>query len=223
MAQQEPSGATTPGGSEAAAPGRSGATTPRGRRHEVVAAERREFGGVKLGCAFFGWMTATGIAVLLTGLLAAIGTGVGVTTTSDPGRIAEQIAQDAATVGILSGIALAVILFVAYFAGGYVAGRMARFDGAKQGVAVWVWAIVIAVVLAVLGAVAGEQFNVLGELNSFPRIPIGEGALTTGGIIALVVAVLIPLLAAVLGGLAGMRFHRKVDQIGIDHQAGLTG
>ena len=46
-------------------PPRSG-STPRGRRQEVVAAEKREFGGVKFGSAFFGWMTATGIAVLLT-------------------------------------------------------------------------------------------------------------------------------------------------------------
>ena len=161
------------------------------------------------GPAPSGWRLASSMA---------IGAGVGVATSSDPGEIAEQVAQDAGTVGLVSGIALALVLFVAYFAGGYVAGRMARFDGAKQGVAVWVWAVLIAIVLAVLGAVAGEQFNVLRELNSFPRIPIGEGALTTGGIIALVVAVLIPLVAAVLGGLAGMRFHRKVDQVGIDHQ-----
>lgn len=98
---------------------------------------------------------------------------------------------------------------------------MARFDGAKQGIAVWLWAILIAVLLAVLGAVAGSQFNLLGQLNGFPRIPVGEGALTTGGIIALVIAALVPLIGAVLGGIAGMRFHRKVDQVGINHQAGL--
>lgn len=218
MSHQDPSGSTVPEEPRASGADRPGASTPRGRRQEVVAAEKREFGGVKFGSAFFGWMTATGIAVLLTALLGAIGAGVGVATSTDPGEIAEQVAQDAGTVGLVSGIALVLVLFVAYFAGGYVAGRMARFDGAKQGVAVWVWAVLIAIVLAVLGAVAGEQFNVLRELNSFPRIPIGEGALTTGGIIALVVAVLIPLLAAVLGGLAGMRFHRRVDQAGVDHQ-----
>jgi hypothetical protein len=99
---------------------------------------------------------------------------------------------------------------------------MARFDGAKQGLAVWLWAIAVAILLAVLGAVAGSQFNVLGSLNGFPRIPINEGALTTGGIIALVIAVIVPLIGAVLGGKAGMHFHRKVDQAGIEHQAGLT-
>ena len=52
--------------------------------------------------------------------------------------------------------------------------------------AVWLWAIVVAIVVAVLGAVAGAEFNVLSQLNSFPRIPVSEGNLTTGGIIALV-------------------------------------
>jgi hypothetical protein len=37
----------------------------------------------------------------------------------------------------------------------------------------------------------------------------------TGGIIA----VLIGLIAAVLSGKVGMRFHRKVDEVGIDHQS----
>ena len=55
---------------------------------------------------------------------------------------------------------------------------MARFDGIKQGVAVWVWAIVVAIVVAVLGAVAGDEYNVLQDVDGFPRIPVGEGDLT---------------------------------------------
>jgi hypothetical protein len=92
---------------------------------------------------------------------------------------------------------------------------MARFNGAKQGVAVWLWAVVIAIVVAVLGAVAGSKYNILGTLNSFPRLPVDEGSLTTGGVIALLVAALVSLAGAVLGGLAGMRFHRKVDKAGL--------
>ncbi|HST73606.1 MAG TPA: hypothetical protein VLK55_14275 [Kocuria rosea] len=201
---------------------RSGASTPKARRHELVAAEKQQFGGMKPGSAFFGWLTATGMAVLLTALLGAVGAGLGVATTTDTGQIAEQVAQDAPTVGVVSGIVLALVLFLAYFCGGYVAGRMARFDGVKQGITVWLWAIVIALVLALVAAVAGDRFNVLRDLNSFPRIPIGEGRLTTGGLVALVAAVLIPLLGAVLGGIAGMRFHRRVDQVAADHRAGLT-
>jgi len=107
------------------------------------------------------------------------------------------------------------VLFVAYYCGGYVAGRMARFNGLRQGLAVWLWAVVIAVVMAVLVAVAGSNYNVLSKLNSFPRIPVSEGNLTTGGIIALVVVAVGSLAGALLGGLAGMRFHRRVDKAGL--------
>ncbi|RJT96994.1 hypothetical protein D6T65_14870 [Arthrobacter frigidicola] len=200
----------------------SGLSTPKGRRDEMVAEERRQFGGMKFGSAFFGWMTATGIAVVLTALLGAVGAGVGVANNADAGQVADQASQDLQTVGIVSGLVLAAILFIAYYCGGYVAGRMARFDGAKQGLAVWLWAVAVAILLAILGAVAGSQFNVLGGLNGFPRIPVNEGALTTGGIVALVIAVIVPLIGAVLGGKAGMHFHRKVDQVGANSAAGLN-
>ena len=66
-----------------------------------------------------------------------------------------------------------------------------------------------------LGAVAGSKYNVLAQLNSFPRIPDNEGDLTTGGIVAAVAAVAATLGGAILGGLAGMRFHRRVDKTGL--------
>jgi hypothetical protein len=184
-------------------------------RRSVVAREKDAFGGVKVGSAFFGWLTATGTAVLLTALLAAAGTAVGVATNTPVGQAANQATQNAATVGVVGGIVLLVILFIAYYCGGYVAGRMARFNGAKQGVAVWLWAVVIAIVVAVLGAVAGSKYNVLANLNSFPRIPVNEGTLSTGGIIALLAVALASLVGAILGGLAGMHFHRKVDKAGL--------
>jgi hypothetical protein len=186
-------------------------------RSSVVSREKERYGGIKVGSAFFGWLTATGTAVLLTALLAAAGTAVGVATNTDAGKAVNQATQNASTIGIAGGIALLLILFLAYYCGGYVAGRMARFNGAKQGVAVWIWAVVIAVLVAILGAVAGSKYNVLGTLNSFPRIPVDEGSLTIGGIIALVTAAAAALIGAVLGGLAGMRFHRKVDKAGLAH------
>ena len=184
-------------------------------RESVVEREEEEYGGVKIGSAFFGWLTATGTAVLLTALIAAAGTAIGIATNTDIAEAASEATQDPATIGIVGGIALLVILFVAYFCGGYVAGRMARFNGAKQGIAVWAWAIVIAIIVAVLGLVAGDRYNVLAQLNSFPRIPINEGDLTTGGIIAAIALALVSLAGAVLGGVAGMRFHRKVDRAGL--------
>ena len=184
-------------------------------RQSVVAREKEQYGGIKIGSAFFGWLTATGTAVLLTALAAAAGTAVGVASNTDVEEAADQATSDPSTVGLVGGIVLLVVLFVAYYCGGYVAGRMARFNGAKQGLAVWLWAVVIAIAVAVLAAVAGDQFNVLGQLNSFPRIPVAEGDLTTGGIIALLVIAAASLAGAVLGGMAGMRFHRKVDRAGL--------
>jgi hypothetical protein len=203
------------GGSTAPATGTTAAVGHPTDRHSVVAREKDAFGGVKIGSAFFGWLAATGMAVLLTALIAGAGTAVGVATGTQPGQAAGQAQQNAATVGLVGGIVLLVILFVAYYCGGYVAGRMARFNGAKQGVAVWLWAVVIAVVVALIGVAAGSKYNVLANLNSFPRLPLGEGTLSTGGIIALLVAAVASLVGAVLGGLAGMHFHRKVDKAGL--------
>ncbi|MEU8234795.1 hypothetical protein AB0C12_34830 [Actinoplanes sp. NPDC048967] len=117
--------------------------------------------------------------------------------------------------GIKWGSAFFGWLTATGYCGGYVAGRMARLSGAKQGIGVWIWSIVIAVVVAVVGALAGAEFDILAELGGFPRLPINEGDVTTGGIIAIVVAVVAALVGAVLGGLAGMRYHRKVDKAGL--------
>ena len=188
-------------------------------RRSVVEREKNAHGGVKVGSAFFGWLTATGTAVLLTALLAATGTAVGLASSDSLDR-AISGAQDSAernagAIGVAGTVALLVVLLVSYFCGGYVAGRMARFNGVKQGVAVWVWAVVIAVVVAVLAAVAGNQFDVLGRLNAFPRIPVDSGSLTSGSILAVVASAVVALVGAILGGLAGMRFHRKVDRAGL--------
>ena len=187
-------------------------------RGEVVERERQKHGGVKVGCAFFGWLTATGMAVLLTALAVAAGAAVRVATgTETTGEATDAVTPEVETIGLVGGIVVLVILLLAYYSGGYVAGRMARFDGLRQGIAVWVWALVVAVVAATLGAVAGDDYNVLGQVDSFPRIPVGEGDVTTGGLVTLVLVALVSLVGAMLGGLAGMRFHRRVDRTGLGH------
>jgi len=185
-------------------------------RETALAAERESFGGVKVGSAFFGWLTATGMAVLLTALVAAAGTAVGVATGTDTGQAAADASKDPRSVGLVGGIVLLIILFVAYYCGGYVAGRMARFNGAKQGLAVWLWALVVALVVAAVAAIAGSKYDVLSQLNSFPRIPVDGGTLTTGGLIALLVVAIASLVGALLGGRAGMHYHRKVDRAGLE-------
>ena len=183
-------------------------------RETAVARQKERFGGIKAGSAFFGWLTATGMAVLLTALVAAAGTAVGLANNTDVNAAVNQAAQNSGTVGLVGIIVLLVILFLSYYCGGYVAGRMARFNGARQGLMVWIWALIAAVVIAILGLLAGQQYNVLANLNSFPRIPVNEGQLTTTSIIAAVVVAAVALVGAVLGGLAGMRFHRRVDRAG---------
>ncbi|GAA2173178.1 hypothetical protein GCM10009846_14090 [Agrococcus versicolor] len=192
--------------------GAAGATALGMSRQEVVAREKQRFGGMKMGSAFFGWLTATGSAVLLTALVAGAGAAIGLGT----GTSAEEAAADAGgTIGLVGAIVVLVVLFVAYLAGGYVAGRMARFSGAKQGLGVWIWAILVAIVLAIVSAIAGSRWNVLANLDAFPRLPFGEGELTTLGIVTAVLALVVSLAGAVLGGLAGMRFHRRVDREGL--------
>jgi len=193
-----------------AAPSRGAAPRPTGREHvkEMQERQREEFGGMRWGSAFFGWLVAVGIATLLTALLSAAGAAVGLTEAS-----ADDATSNAATIGVVGGIVLLAILLIAYYAGGYVAGRMARFNGTKQGLAVWIIGLLVTVLLAVAGAVLGAEYNVLSQLN-LPRIPIGEGALTTGGLIALAAVVVGTLLAAIAGGKAGTHFHRKIDNVG---------
>ena len=173
------------------------------------------FGGVKFGVAFFGWLTATGMLVLLTALVTAAGAALGVATGTDVEQATSQANENPETIGVLGAIAVAVILLLAYYCGGYVAGRMARFDGAKQGFAVWVWAVLIAVAVGILGAVAGRRYDIFSQLNNFPRIPVEPGQLSTVGVVVLVGAVVLALIGAVLGGAAGMRFHRRVDDAGL--------
>ena len=201
-----------PGTARHRSPETPAAPTGQAARQQVVAAQKERFGGISWGAAFFGWLSANGMAVLLVALLSAGGLAFGL---ADSVSRVDQPDSEALGIGLGAGIALLVALFLAYLAGGYVAGRMARFDGGRQGVAVWVIGLVVVVLLALAGLVFGAQYNVLAQLD-LPRIPIDEGTATTAGIIALVAVLLATLLGAVLGGLLGTRYHRKVDRVGYD-------
>jgi hypothetical protein len=174
-------------------------------RREVLERQREEFGGFSWGADFFGWLAAVGVATLLIALVAATGAAIGLTSGTDA----------TSTVGIVGGILLLVVLMLAYYCGGYAAGRMARFNGLRQGIAVWLIGLLVTIILAVAGVVFGSKYNVLSGLQ-LPRIPVGEGTLTTGGLIALAAVLVGTLLAAIAGGKAGTHFHRKVDRVGLD-------
>jgi hypothetical protein len=178
----------------------------RERMHAVRARQREEFGGINWGSAFFGWLVAVGMAVILTALLAAAGTAIGLTSGAPN-------AGDAGTVGIAGGALLVAVLALAYFCGGYVAGRMSRFDGGRQGFGTWLIGLLVTLLIAGAGAVFGSEYNVFERLN-LPRIPVDEGSLATGGAIALAAIVLGTLVAAILGGKTGQRYHTRVDRAG---------
>jgi hypothetical protein len=181
-------------------------------RRQVVSREKDAFGGMKFGSCFFGWLTASGTAVLLVAVAAGVGAALGLTQNVD---VTDTATAQTESIGFLGGLVVLAIIFVSYLAGGYVAGRMARFNGLKQGFGVWLWAVIIAILVAVAGWLAGARFDIFAQLNSFPRLPLNEGTLTTAGVMVAIGVVAVSLAGALLGGLAGMRYHRRVDRAGL--------
>jgi hypothetical protein len=181
-------------------------TGPTAHAGHVEAKDR--FGGINWGAAFFGWLVAVGLTILLTGIIGAIVSGVSSST-----NVTQSDAQrEAGTIGIAAGITLLVVLALAYYAGGYVAGRMSRFDGAKQGLATWLIGLIVTLLAVGLGALFGSEYNIFDRVN-LPRIPLSTSELSTGGIITAVAVLVLSLLAAMLGGKVGQRYHNKVDRV----------
>ena len=169
------------------------------------ARQRDRFGGIRWGSAFFGLLSAIGLAAILLGIAAAAGVTLGVSEINDVRT------GNADTIGLGGAIVVLAALALSWYCGGYVAGRMARFDGLRQGIGVWVWTLAIACALAIAAVIGGTEYNVLQQLN-LPNVAVGDQSLTTGGWLTLAAAVVVTLLFAVLGGKAGDLFHRRVDR-----------
>jgi hypothetical protein len=169
------------------------------------ARQRDRFGGIRWGSAFFGLLSAIGLAAILLGIAAAAGVALGLSEINDVRT------GSADTIGLGGALLLLAILALSWYCGGYVAGRMARFDGLRQGVGVWVWTLVIGAALAIAAVIGGSEYNVLQQLN-LPNVAVGDQSLTTGGWLTLAAAIAVTLLFAVLGGKAGDLFHRRVDR-----------
>ena len=169
------------------------------------ARQRDRFGGIRWGSAFFGLLSAIGLAAILLGLAAAAGVAIGVS------EIKDVTNGDAETIGLGGAILVLAALALSWYCGGYVAGRMARFDGARQGIGVWVWTLVIGAALAIAAVIGGSEYDVLQQLN-LPNVAVGDQSLTTTGLITLAAALVVTLLFGVLGGKAGEIFHRRVDR-----------
>jgi amino acid transporter len=165
----------------------------------------QRFGGTNAGAAFFGWLVAMAMTVLLAGIASAIAAAVG----EEVNLTQADVEQDTANAGLIAAIIVIAIFAIAYYAGGYVAGRMSRFDGGRQGLAVWVVGLLVTILAVVLGLVFGEQYNVLDRVNP-PDINAPEDA-GIGAVIAGVVLLVVTGLTAMAGGKAGRHYHAKVD------------
>lgn len=170
---------------------------------------KERFGGLNPGAAFFGWLVAIAVSVLLTGIVGAIAAAVG----SNMQITQSQAESQAGTIGLAAAVVLLVVLMIGYYSGGYVAGRMSRFSGTSQGLGVWITGLVVTVAMVVLGAIFGQQYDILSRVN-LPRLPVTADALSTGGVIAALVVLFGTLIAALAGGSVGTHYHRRVDKVG---------
>jgi hypothetical protein len=162
--------------------------------------------GFKFGAAFFGWLVAISMTVLLAGVIGAIAIGAQSVVHYTRG----EAEQRASTLGIAAAVILVLMVTLAFYTGGYVAGRLARFDGGRQGFGVWVFALFVTGVAAGVVALANAKNNVIDRID-LPNVPLSDSTLTTGAISTAVALVLLTLLAALLGGNSGRRYHDRID------------
>ena len=168
--------------------------------------QHERFGGFKVGSAFFGWLVAVGLTVLLAALASLVVrlTGISPNLAAAPG-------QDPRMLGITGGIVAVVVMLLAYVAGGYVAGRLARFDGARNGFAVWAMGVVVTAAVTIAIAVTGTTEPPFAALR-VPGIALSGSSLSWSSAIAIVVVAAVALVGAIAGGKAGESYHRRVDR-----------
>jgi MFS family permease len=154
--------------------------------------------------AFFGLLSAVGLAALLVAMVLGALVAAGV---SDFGETAATF-LDHLTAG---GGAIAVaILALSYLTGGYVAARMARFDGWRQGLGVWLLSVLVVAAGAITAWIAGGTLDPT-ESISLPSNPIDTGPLQSGWLLT-AVGIGLSLLASVAGGVLGESYHRSLDR-----------
>jgi hypothetical protein len=164
--------------------------------------------GFKFGAAFFGWLIAISMSVLLMAAVSAAALGTA--------EILDYSTSDAkAQPGAASLTAAGVTIFMltlAFYTGGYVAGRLARFDGGRQGFGVWMIAVLVGVLAGGAGWVLDNQYGLIDEINR-PDVALTDNTLLLGSIAAAATLLVLTLLAAILGGKSGRRYHDRIDQL----------
>ncbi|MER7249224.1 hypothetical protein [Kribbella sp. NPDC000426] len=173
-----------------------------------VAPELLSYRGFKFGAAFFGWLIAISMSVLLLAAVSAAALGTAEVldyTTSDAKAQPGAASITAAAVSIF-------MLMIAFYTGGYVAGRLARFDGGRQGFGVWMIALVVGLLVGGGGWVLDNQYDLVGRIN-WPDVALSDNTLLLGSIAATAALLLLTLLMAILGGKNGRRYHDRIDEL----------
>ncbi|WP_433160590.1 hypothetical protein [Kribbella sp. CA-247076] len=164
--------------------------------------------GFKFGAAFFGWLIAMAMTVVLS--LAVAAAALGTAEILDYSR-ADAEAQPGAA-GITAATIAVLTLTLAFYSGGYVAGRLARFDGGRNGFGVWMFAFLFSVLAAGVGALLNNQYDLTDEVSR-PDVALSTDTVTTGGIVATAALLVLTLLFSIVGGKAGRRYHDKIDRL----------
>ncbi|NIK57641.1 hypothetical protein [Kribbella shirazensis] len=183
-------------------------TPPPPAAEAEVDPELLSYRGFKFGAAFFGWLVAISMSVLLMAAVAAAAFGTAEIldyTTSD------AKAQPGAALLTAAGVTV-FMLAVAFYTGGYVAGRLARFDGGRQGFGVWMIALLLSVVAGGAGWVLDSQYALVDDINR-PDVALADNTLLLGSIGAAAALLLLTLLFAIVGGKAGRRYHDRIDEL----------
>jgi hypothetical protein len=171
----------------------------------VVDEWRADEAGVSFGVAFFGWLVAGGIVVLLLASVGAVGTLIGWD------RLAGW-----EWVYVTAWIVVVVSLGIGAFSGGYAGGRMVPAHGGRQGLDVWLLSWGATALIVGLGYVAVHQYSVVARID-WTSLPIAETDRTAAALVGLAAIVLVTLVSAVVGGAAGSRCSARLSRINQHH------
>jgi hypothetical protein len=183
-------------------------TQPAAADKPEVDADLLSYRGFKFGAAFFGWLVAVSMSVLLLAAVSAAAFGTAQIlgyTTSDAKAQPGAASITAAAVSIF-------MLALAFYTGGYVAGRLARFDGGRQGFGVWMIAVLIGAIAGGIGWVLDRQYNLVDNINR-PNVALSDNTLLLGSVAAAAALLVLTLLAAIIGGKSGRRYHDRIDEL----------
>ncbi len=189
---------------------RSAEGSERSRNHRVavddertdvgVREARERFGGLDLPATFVGMLTALGLLIVASGLVAAALGAIGYQ------RGLKNTPTELSVASLVGGL---ILLLVAFLVGGWAAGRIARYDGARNGLMTGVWTLVLGAIVSALAAWLGQKYDVLRNVD-LPQW-FSTDSLTVGGIVSAIVAIAAMLVGGLLGGILGERYHRRAD------------